>query len=333
MELPPLDHRATIPAVLRAAAERFGARDFVVMPDRRLTFASAEAASRDVAKDLLTRGSGQGHQGRDARHLLHRVGGVLVGGHPDRGGVRAPGVHDETARGPLDHAPRRRGPPGDPAHGARHRPLRVRVHRGPRPRRRRSRSPLPPGDALPPRSRVHRGRRAPVGDAPPVVHRRVVHRSGRRRVPRAGGSRGAAERPDGHRAHVGVHRRAQGSRAHPRWPGPPRGQPPAQREPRTRPRRALLHRTPLLLGRRPELRPPARDARRFRDARDGALRTTRRDRADGTRAGEPLRRLGADARRGEVPPRVRGPRPLARSATSPGCTRWWACRSSTTRWA
>ena len=60
MELPPLDHRATIPAVLRAAAERFGERDFVVMPDRRLTFASAEAASRDVAKDLLTRGVGKG---------------------------------------------------------------------------------------------------------------------------------------------------------------------------------------------------------------------------------------------------------------------------------
>ncbi len=60
MELPPLDHPATIPAVLHAAAERFGDRDFVVMADRRLTFASAEAASREVAKDLLARGVGKG---------------------------------------------------------------------------------------------------------------------------------------------------------------------------------------------------------------------------------------------------------------------------------
>jgi acyl-CoA synthetase (AMP-forming)/AMP-acid ligase II len=60
MELPPLDHPATIPAVLHAAAQRYGERDFVVMPDRRLTFAGAEATSRRVAKDLLTRGVGKG---------------------------------------------------------------------------------------------------------------------------------------------------------------------------------------------------------------------------------------------------------------------------------
>jgi acyl-CoA synthetase (AMP-forming)/AMP-acid ligase II len=60
MELPPLDYTPTIPSSIRRAAARFGDRDFVVMPDRRLTYAQAEAASRRVARELLAAGIGKG---------------------------------------------------------------------------------------------------------------------------------------------------------------------------------------------------------------------------------------------------------------------------------
>ena len=60
MDVPALDHPATIPALLHHAATRFGDRDFVVMADRRLTYAQAEAASRRVAKELLAAGIGKG---------------------------------------------------------------------------------------------------------------------------------------------------------------------------------------------------------------------------------------------------------------------------------
>ena len=60
MELPPLDYPATIPGSIRRAADRFGDRDFVVMPDRRITYAQADTASRRVAKELLGAGIGKG---------------------------------------------------------------------------------------------------------------------------------------------------------------------------------------------------------------------------------------------------------------------------------
>jgi acyl-CoA synthetase (AMP-forming)/AMP-acid ligase II len=60
MELPPLDYAPTIPSSIRRAAARFGDRDFVVMPDRRLSYTEAEAASRRVAKELLAAGVGKG---------------------------------------------------------------------------------------------------------------------------------------------------------------------------------------------------------------------------------------------------------------------------------
>jgi acyl-CoA synthetase (AMP-forming)/AMP-acid ligase II len=60
MELPPLDYTPTIPSSIRRAAARFGDHDFVVMPDRRLTYAQAEAASRRVARELLAAGIGKG---------------------------------------------------------------------------------------------------------------------------------------------------------------------------------------------------------------------------------------------------------------------------------
>src|SRR5690606_23169034 len=50
----------TLPTALRRAAPLYGPRDYVVMPDRRLSFAEADAASRRVAKHLVEAGVGKG---------------------------------------------------------------------------------------------------------------------------------------------------------------------------------------------------------------------------------------------------------------------------------
>jgi acyl-CoA synthetase (AMP-forming)/AMP-acid ligase II len=60
MPLPDLDYEPTIPAVVRRAATTFGGNDFIVMPDRRMTYAEAEVASRRVGKQLLAAGVGKG---------------------------------------------------------------------------------------------------------------------------------------------------------------------------------------------------------------------------------------------------------------------------------
>jgi acyl-CoA synthetase (AMP-forming)/AMP-acid ligase II len=49
-----------MPGAIRHAAEAFGDREFVVMPDRRMTYAMAESASRRVGKELLAGGAGKG---------------------------------------------------------------------------------------------------------------------------------------------------------------------------------------------------------------------------------------------------------------------------------
>ena len=56
----PLDFPPTVPNLLRRSAERFGGRDYVITPDRRLTFADADARSRQLAKRLLASGVGKG---------------------------------------------------------------------------------------------------------------------------------------------------------------------------------------------------------------------------------------------------------------------------------
>ena len=60
MQLPDLDYRPTMPDAIRHAATQFGDNDFIVMPDRRMSFADAEAASRRVGKQLLAAGVGKG---------------------------------------------------------------------------------------------------------------------------------------------------------------------------------------------------------------------------------------------------------------------------------
>ncbi|HSS09744.1 MAG TPA: AMP-binding protein, partial [Acidimicrobiales bacterium] len=46
--------------MIRRAASKFGDNDFIVMPDRRMTYAQAEDASRRVGKQLLAAGAGKG---------------------------------------------------------------------------------------------------------------------------------------------------------------------------------------------------------------------------------------------------------------------------------
>jgi acyl-CoA synthetase (AMP-forming)/AMP-acid ligase II len=59
-EIPDLGYAATFPTVLKRAAALWGDQDFIVMPDRRLTFAQAEADSRAIAKRMLRSGVGKG---------------------------------------------------------------------------------------------------------------------------------------------------------------------------------------------------------------------------------------------------------------------------------
>ncbi len=58
--LPPIPFRPTLPELLRQACARFADDDFVVMPDRRVSFAEAERASAWIAKRMLTAGIGKG---------------------------------------------------------------------------------------------------------------------------------------------------------------------------------------------------------------------------------------------------------------------------------
>lgn len=60
MQLPELDYPATVPGALRRAASEFGANEFLVMPELRMTYAEVEEASRRVARSLLGRGVGKG---------------------------------------------------------------------------------------------------------------------------------------------------------------------------------------------------------------------------------------------------------------------------------
>jgi acyl-CoA synthetase (AMP-forming)/AMP-acid ligase II len=60
MPLPDLNYEPTIPAAVHRAATLFGDNDFIVMPDRRMSYAEAEVASRRVGKQLLAAGVGKG---------------------------------------------------------------------------------------------------------------------------------------------------------------------------------------------------------------------------------------------------------------------------------
>ncbi len=58
--VPEIPYRPTIPAVVRRAASSFGDDDYIVMPDRRMSFLQLEATSRRLAKELLAAGVTKG---------------------------------------------------------------------------------------------------------------------------------------------------------------------------------------------------------------------------------------------------------------------------------
>jgi len=88
VETPELDYVPTVPNAVRRAAAQFGDAPYIVMPDRVLSYAAAERASRQVAKTLLARGLGKGSRvgihfsyGPEwivAFFAVTRIGGVCV---------------------------------------------------------------------------------------------------------------------------------------------------------------------------------------------------------------------------------------------------------------
>ena len=60
MDAPDIGYPPTIPSAIRRATSEFGGHEFIVMPDRRMTYAEADRASCRVAKALLAVGVGKG---------------------------------------------------------------------------------------------------------------------------------------------------------------------------------------------------------------------------------------------------------------------------------
>ena len=60
VEVPDLGYLPTIPVALHRAVREWGDRDFIVTPDRRMTYAEAEERSRRLAKRMIGAGMGKG---------------------------------------------------------------------------------------------------------------------------------------------------------------------------------------------------------------------------------------------------------------------------------
>ena len=60
VSVPDLGYKATIGESISRASRLYGEKDFVVLPDRRITFAEADAASKAVAKKMMAAGIGKG---------------------------------------------------------------------------------------------------------------------------------------------------------------------------------------------------------------------------------------------------------------------------------
>ena len=88
MTTPSVPFPPTVPNLIRHAAAQFASRDYVVTPDQRLTFGSAEMQSRLLAKRLLKAGVSKGTrvgllfpQGPDfvtALLAITRIGGLAI---------------------------------------------------------------------------------------------------------------------------------------------------------------------------------------------------------------------------------------------------------------
>jgi len=60
LPVPDLGYKATIGQSISRAARIYGDKDFIVLPDRRISYAEADAVSRAVAKKMLAAGIGKG---------------------------------------------------------------------------------------------------------------------------------------------------------------------------------------------------------------------------------------------------------------------------------
>jgi acyl-CoA synthetase (AMP-forming)/AMP-acid ligase II len=60
VSIPDLGYKATLGESIQRAAGLYGERDFIVLPDRRITFADADQASAALAKRMLASGIGKG---------------------------------------------------------------------------------------------------------------------------------------------------------------------------------------------------------------------------------------------------------------------------------
>jgi acyl-CoA synthetase (AMP-forming)/AMP-acid ligase II len=60
LAVPDLGYKPTIGESISRAARLYGDRDFIVLPERRMTFSEADAASRAVARKMLAEGIGKG---------------------------------------------------------------------------------------------------------------------------------------------------------------------------------------------------------------------------------------------------------------------------------
>ena len=58
--VPDLGYPATLAESIKRAARLYGERDFLVLPDRRITFAEADRALAAIAKQMLAGGIGKG---------------------------------------------------------------------------------------------------------------------------------------------------------------------------------------------------------------------------------------------------------------------------------
>ena len=80
------DYTPTVPAMLRALVQRFGAKPLILLGARRISYAEADAASARLARGLLARGVAKG--ARVTREDLN----ILLDGYYEARGWTPAGV-------------------------------------------------------------------------------------------------------------------------------------------------------------------------------------------------------------------------------------------------
>ena len=211
---PDLPFRPTVGEALHHAVAHWPDHDFVVTPDRHMTYARGGGGVRPPRPPHARGGDGQGHARRPVLPVRPGVGRRVAGGEPHRRAGDA-ARHDVPAgRDPQGAAHRRHRHAAHGARGARSRHagmLEASVPgladaAGPR--------ALPPRDAVAARGVADRRHRPRLGDA--ARPGRARRRRRLRRPAARGRGRGGARRPRAGHVHLGLERRSQGCRAHAR---------------------------------------------------------------------------------------------------------------------